>query len=183
MENALSLVCHPDTPALAVKAIEVFAERRAEGALWLRYYLDAPDGSVKLPVSKSAGRTDGLWKTTCFEAFVRTPGTQQYLEFNAAPSQQWAAYSFETYREGMAELELSTEPAIGCEASATHFALEIDVMLPHAWSRQIWSLGVSAVIEEIDGTISYWALAHPPGAPDFHHPDCFTLQLEATPRA
>ena len=35
------------------------------------------------------------------------------------------------------------------------------------------------VIEELDGTKSYWALAHPPGKPDFHHPDCFALTLAA----
>ena len=38
-----------------------------------------------------------------------------------------------------------------------------------------WSIGLSAIIEEEDGTISYWALAHPPGRPDFHHPDCLAL--------
>ena len=26
-------------------------------------------------------------------------------------------------------------------------------------------------------------LAHPPGKPDFHHPDCFALTLEARGRA
>ena len=44
-------------------------------------------------------------------------------------------------------------------------------------------LALSAVIEELDGTKSYWALAHPPGKPDFHHPDCFALTLEARGRA
>jgi hypothetical protein len=39
-------------------------------------------------------------------------------------------------------------------------------------------LGLSAVIEEKDGTKSYWALAHPPGdKPDFHHLDCFAVEL------
>jgi hypothetical protein len=38
-------------------------------------------------------------------------------------------------------------------------------------------LGLSAVIEENDGTISYWALKHLPGKPDFHHPDSFALEL------
>jgi hypothetical protein len=36
------------------------------------------------------------------------------------------------------------------------------------------------VIEAIDGTLSYWALAHAPGSPDFHHLDCFALELAAT---
>jgi hypothetical protein len=36
----------------------------------------------------------------------------------------------------------------------------------------------SAIIEEEDGTKSYWALAHPrEGPPDFHHPSCFVLEL------
>jgi hypothetical protein len=33
------------------------------------------------------------------------------------------------------------------------------------------------VIEEVDGGLSYWALAHPPGKPDFHDPNCFALEL------
>jgi hypothetical protein len=35
------------------------------------------------------------------------------------------------------------------------------------------------VIEETNGRKSYWALAHPPGKPDFHHSDCFALGLPA----
>jgi hypothetical protein len=38
-------------------------------------------------------------------------------------------------------------------------------------------LAVSAVIEESDGRVSYWALAHPPGKPDFHHADGFVVTL------
>jgi hypothetical protein len=42
-----------------------------------------------------------------------------------------------------------------------------------------WRLGLSAVIEEAGGGLSYWALAHPPGKADFHHSDCFALELPA----
>ena len=38
-------------------------------------------------------------------------------------------------------------------------------------------LGASAVIETADGALSYWALAHPAGRPDFHHADGFALDL------
>jgi hypothetical protein len=38
-------------------------------------------------------------------------------------------------------------------------------------------VGLSAVIEEISGRRSYWALAHPPGKADFHHFDSFALEL------
>jgi hypothetical protein len=40
-------------------------------------------------------------------------------------------------------------------------------------------MGISAILVERDGRKSYWALAHPPGEPDFHHPDCFALELPA----
>ena len=158
-------------------------ERKPAGGLWLRYYVDGPDGAVVLPHSDVTGRANNLWQTTCFEAFVRRAGEKDYIELNAAPSLQWAAYHFTDYRVGMAELALTAAPDIGCDASATHFALELDVSLPEIWAEQAWEIGISAVIEETDGTKSYWALAHPPGKPDFHHPDCFTLQLEAPERA
>jgi hypothetical protein len=34
------------------------------------------------------------------------------------------------------------------------------------------------VLEENDGGKSYWALAHSPAKPDFHHTDCFALELQ-----
>ncbi len=39
------------------------------------------------------------------------------------------------------------------------------------------TVSLAAVIEEDQGPISYWALAHPPGDPNFHHPDCFVARL------
>lgn len=40
-----------------------------------------------------------------------------------------------------------------------------------------WRLGLSAVIKDRLGGVSYWALAHPGGKPDFHHADSFILTL------
>ena len=39
-------------------------------------------------------------------------------------------------------------------------------------------IGLSAVIQDADGGTTYWALAHAPGKPDFHHPDSFAFTLE-----
>ncbi|NMF90687.1 hypothetical protein GPA26_19635, partial [Aromatoleum petrolei] len=38
-------------------------------------------------------------------------------------------------------------------------------------------LGLTAVVETLDGTLSYWALRHPSARPDFHLRDAFTLPL------
>jgi hypothetical protein len=37
-------------------------------------------------------------------------------------------------------------------------------------------LGLTAVVEEENGRLSYWALKHPPGKPDFHSPEGFVLE-------
>ena len=70
-------------------------------------------------------------------------------------------------------------PELSNDASQSHFALEATFGLPHAFTGKDLLLAITAVIEERDGTKSYWSLAHPEGAPDFHHPDCFTLHLPA----
>ena len=57
------------------------------------------------------------------------------------------------------------------------FALRVDFEQAGLWSGVKCRVAISAVIEEADGTKSYWALAHPPGKPDFHHADGFALQL------
>jgi hypothetical protein len=50
--------------------------------------------------------------------------------------------------------------------------------LPAAVLNSLHRAAVSAVIEQHDGAISYWALAHPAGKPDFHHRDGFVLKLQ-----
>ena len=81
----------------------------------------------------------------------------------------------------MSPLLLQRDPAIAVSLSEDRLALEavvgpeILLALPGASSLR---LGLSAVIEETDGRLSYWALAHPGERPDFHHRDSFVLPLE-----
>ncbi len=175
----LQLICHPDTLAITVESLEVGTERMGDGGLWFRFHLEGQLDALDLGVPKAAERTDGLWQSTCFEAFLRKQDTDSYLEYNFAPSSQWAAYAFQEYRSGISELAVDTAPEILLDASEGHFAIETRVMLPTDWHDTPIELNLTAVIEETDGTKSYWALAHPPGKPDFHHKDCFALDLKA----
>ena len=87
---------------------------------------------------------------------------------------KWAAYHFCDYREVMALAEL-TPPAIITVVNATHIDVDALIYLPP--NDIPWGLALSAVIEETNGAKSYWALAHAPGKPDFHHADGFVLEL------
>jgi hypothetical protein len=49
---------------------------------------------------RQATRVDGLWRTSCCELFLAQPDTPAYLEFNFSPTGDWAAYAFESPREG-----------------------------------------------------------------------------------
>ena len=175
----MHLVCHPASPSRQIEAVEARFARQSGNRLWLRFHAEGPLDVLILPDPAPSIRTDGLWKTTCFEAFLRVPDMPAYLEFNLSPSGAWAAYRFEDYRSRMADLLLAQPPDIGCDASDSHFALEAVLALPPEWAAQPLALGLSAVIEEADGYKSYWAISHPPGAPDFHHKDCFAAQLGA----
>jgi len=120
------------------------------------------------------GRAEDLWRATCFEAFLRAAGEAGYREWNFAPSGEWAAYDFTRYRDGRTDADLAP-PYIRMEDNMTWWALGATIAVE---ADSSWQLGLSAVLEEKDGTKSYWAIAHPRGdKPDFHEPACFAAHL------
>jgi hypothetical protein len=143
-------------------------------------------GDLAMPPVAATARADDLWRHTCFEAFVRNSPGAAYYEFNFAPSTQWAAYGFGGYRNEKRAASEIKAPRIAVEAGSEHYILRASLDL-HQLLRPMsgeetgadgpWRLGLSAVIEEANGNQSYWALAHPPGKPDFHHPDCYVLEV------
>jgi hypothetical protein len=184
MRQVLKL--HPDSRCAAVAGVAAEVTRPGPGLLALRYLVTGATSELVLPAPAAPTRADELWRHTCFEAFVRAPTVGAYYEFNFAPSTQWAAYRFDRYRDGMAAADRLGPPHI--EAGSTVEGFELTVLLdlddaPGLPQDAPWRLGLSAVIEEACGRTSYWALAHPPGKPDFHHADCFALQLPAPERA
>lgn len=168
-----NLVRHPGTSAsVSSIAVEAVAD---DGCLRLTYAVTGTD-LIKLPARQSPTRTDGLWRSTCFESFVAT-AAGGYLELNLSPSSQWAAYAFDAYRDGMRDLALPVAPRTVLMTKAGVLMFEAEVAFTDLPPKPI-TIGLSAVIEEIDGTKSYWALCHPAEEPDFHHPDSFALTLE-----
>lgn len=175
----LNLIPHPATPptdsSLKVWAsVEHAASLAAVATTNIWFGVGAPADRFVIPEAAEPERADGLWKTTCFEAFLRPLGEDSYNEWNFAPSGQWAAYEFCSYREGMANAEVDAAPYIRIEDNLTWWALGASIAVPADIN---WELGLSAVLEERNGTKSYWALAHQGDKPDFHDPGCFIARL------
>lgn len=170
---------HPRQPSGAAHDFQVMGERsppatRIQDLLSLKFRLAAELAQWQVPPVREVTRADGLWHHTCFEVFIRARGGETYWEFNFSPSGAWAAYAFTGYRAGRENLWLPVPPAARWHQSPTLLELRLElplgVLTPAAHS---YDLGVAAVLEGHSGTISHWALHHPAGPPDFHHPESF----------
>ena len=175
--RSFTLQAHSTTPALWVESLSVTIERSSERELRFIYVLRGDVQQIEIPSSAAPERTDDLWRHTCFEAFLRTRGAPAYYEFNFSPSSQWAAYSFEAYRSGMTPLPLQQTPSIRCDHDSLQLTLTASIAIPETLA-QPWELGLSAVVRNRNGAISYLALRHGPGKPDFHHEDSFCAVLD-----
>ena len=171
------LKLHPQSVCAAVAGIEVEIARPSGGSLILSYTVTGAIGDLLLPGATAPARTDELWRHTCFEAFVTNGSGEGYCEFNLAPSTQWAAYCFDGYRNGMRQATEIEPPQIVVRPAPDRYTLRAALSLPDGQGGRCLRLGLAAVIEEKNGNISFWALAHAPGRPDFHHADGFTLEI------
>jgi len=179
------LACHPSTPTDGVRGIVARVRRSPAGVLTATFSLDADLGCLRIPAPRPPRSVHGLWQHTCLELFVAGGDGEAYHEFNFSPSGEWAAHAFRRYREGGLVADETLAPSIVVRIEPGSLELEATVPLDRlspAHPRGSFRLGLAAVLEAASGTLSYWALRHPPGRPDFHHADGFALRLE-TPGA
>ncbi len=173
---SFALVPHPSTPCTWVRQFTVQVQRLSTGALHLTYRVEGDITRLHLPGQKPPARADGLWRDTCFEAFLRAPGSSAYDEFNFSPSGEWAAYRFDRYRSGMTGLELGGPPALICQRHAQQLTVEATIGASDAAAQELL-LALSAVLKDQQGAVCYWALLHPAARPDFHDAASFAATL------
>jgi hypothetical protein len=177
MRHALKL--HPESHSKSITSITVDVRRPHASTIELHYVAEGDVSRVAIPPRAESMFVDELWKHTCFEVFLRDPAGVGYAEFNFSPSTEYAGYGFTRYREGMSGLHCSG-PRVSFTSAGKRLELRVNL-----WMGRIGRInpegplrvGTSAIIEETDGSKSYWALAHPQGKPDFHHVDSFALAL------
>jgi hypothetical protein len=178
--SAASLTPHPWNVGQLVYRVEAELFFDESQRLKLVYRINGALNRLKVPVSSQPRHADGLWQHTCFEAFIKESGSSDYYEFNFSPSGEWAAYAFRSYRDGGRFDDDSMDPAISVNIEDDRLVFNAAIglaRLPAIRSATRLLIGLSAVIEAIDGSLSYWALKHPLDKPDFHHSDSFALEL------
>jgi hypothetical protein len=164
----------------STRGVDVRVRRKEPDALVFEYVLRAEMPRIRVPSGQPPGRADGLWKHTCFEAFIAVADAQRYYELNFSPSGRWAIYSFSGYRSGMSPTDVTVPPELDVRRFDDRLELDASIRLSDLIAREggrTLKLALTAVVEDDSGTLSYWALQHAPGKPDFHHPDGFVLEL------
>jgi len=175
-----ALLPHPASSCGAIHRFIASMEIAAPpDELRISFRIDGAIDRLRLPESGTAVRRDGLWQHSCFEAFLRADASDSYHEFNFAPSGDWAAYRFESRREGR---QSPAMPAPRTEFRRAAEIFELKAGIPLAALRDLavapfLQAGLAAVIEDGDGRLSYWALAHRAALADFHDPGTFTLRV------
>jgi hypothetical protein len=128
------------------------------------FRLDGMVPAIVMPRPAQPERMDNLWQTTCFEIFWQPLGGTVYREFNLSPSGRWAAYDFDSFREGMRDAPVSAI-AIACSHDDAGLVLKASIAADLPAPAQV---ALNAIVEHTDGAKQYWALAFPPGKPEFH---------------
>jgi hypothetical protein len=183
MPHAVTLTCHPATPTDCLRGIAARISRNPAGTLAVSYVLEGDFDRVRVPPPRAPRVAEKLWQHTCCEIFIARKGSPAYHEFNLSPSGEWAAYAFDAYRAprvGAADAA-ATAPRLAVRGTGEKLELDAEIRLEHLSERHAGSrlvLGLSAVIEDDRGELSYWALRHPRGKPDFHHAEAFALELD-----
>lgn len=147
---------------------------RDDRSLRVRYDLRGDLARLSIPKpSPSPHRADGLWLDTCFELFLGEPGHAAYREVNLAPSGDWNVYRFTDYRQDGAPDSAVTTLPFAVASDATRLTLEL--LLPVA--AKPLEIAVTAIVRDLAGAISHWALAHTGRRPDFHLRSSFVVRV------
>lgn len=148
---------HPAVPPDAVSAVTCGLSWRRAGDCVIDFIVAEPAEALSLPRAVRAARAEGLWQTTCFELFLKRPGEDGYLEFNFSPSGQWAAWTFEGYRRGRADLDMAA-PII-TTADPERYALAAEERgLALGLDPEVARILAQATAPE-EGTVSQFALS------------------------
>jgi len=186
---------HPFTPDPSLAGFELrCAATWEQGILSLHFQLSGGLGTLVLPcgTGNAPQRRDGLWQSTCFEAFIGQPDDPSYWELNLAPGGDWNLYALTGYRSQLQPerrierlpFSLQRQPLEPAQPSGPgttpsteamerldlQLSVDLRALIP---AESPLELSATAVLESVGQGCSYWAWRHNGPEPDFHRRDSF----------
>ncbi len=172
----------PFAPATAPKTNITIELNQNDESLFVSYRIQ--EGLELIDIGNGTPhkeRVIGLWEKTCFELFIKNQ-FGQYIEFNFSPTFEWNCFYFNKKGDALAEYLPMQMPVTDILLSKDHF-LQFSVIkkehFPKGFfdSKNELQAGITSVIKEKNGPISYWALSHNDSKPNFHHFDSFKYKF------
>lgn len=174
--------------------------------LEVAYQLQGDLDQLSLPSPDSSPeRRNLLWQSTCLELFLARRGAHGYWEFNLSPAGHWNVYRLEGYRQGLTpepayqqlpfhveqhgpsptkQLTLTLRCPLPPDIQSGQGETAAETICEAVVATEVNAAGcsglevaITAVIQRLDGTLSYWALNHPAAQADFHDRGGFTIQV------
>src|SRR5262249_26694894 len=118
---AVELTCHPAGSGGPVRAIDASAVVAEGGGRQLRFQRLGDVARVRIRARRAPRMVLGLWRHTCFEAFLAVEGRSDYHELNLSPSGDWAVHAFGAYRDGGPVANESLAPQITSRLASDEF--------------------------------------------------------------
>ena len=170
------LIPHPAFPAPAGLVLGVECKFDSAGGLTICFDCDCEPSALLVPPPGNKVRTDELWRHTCGELFL-ADRSGRYREFNFSPSGAWASYDFSAYRKRIEILPEVSPPDLDFSLTPGGWKMWIRMLSGNTFGFD--RIGLTAVIEAADTSLSYWAISHPEPNPDFHDPKGFSIPVTA----
>lgn len=140
------------------------------------FHIEGDLGKIKWPdtFQSREERRNELWKHTCFEVFLAANRNEEtpYFEVNCSPNGDWNLYHLSGYRKDLKPYYPGRVSLL--ERENTDHGLRFIIGV-EGLPASPWHIGLTAVIEEVSGKVTYWALAHPGKTADFHDKRGFIL--------
>ena len=178
----IKLMSHPNTAQPSAPISVVAFLNRCNTKVMIEYVLTGDMKEFSIPaVSLNPSRVDGLWCHTCFEAFMRFEDSEAYYELNASPTDDWNLYSSSGYHQ-----DRIADDRINYIFQESHFSegiyrkvIHVDFanIFPADLNKLDLHMGITAVLEDRNQNLSYWAHTHCDTRPNFHMLESFSLQL------
>ena len=167
------LMLHRDCDLGPVRAITATARATSHGCE-AEFRMEGAIDRIFVPPHAASVREDDLWTTTCFEIFWQPIGGTFYREFNLSPSGKWAAYDFDSFRENSRDAPVDAI-SVSCSHSDRNLVLHASITTDLPTPAQV---ALNAIVDDGAGKLQFWALAFPPGKPEFHSEACRQLIVD-----
>lgn len=147
-------------------------------SIFISYKLTGEIDKIELGRIPRHERVIKLWEKTCFELFIKNE-RNEYMEFNFSPVFEWNAFFFPKKGDPLTEWQKIKSVKTDILDSLEVFKVIVEISkadFPENFFEGP-TAGITSVIKEKNGNLSYWALSHEDQRPNFHHFDSFKYKF------